>query len=415
MADTPQPGGAGDPDDRPSIPFLGPFDLSQLMGMLQTEGPVNWNVARQVAQWVALEGRPDPTVDDADLAQFEELVRAAQTNVAGATALAATLQSGPRLLGPGAWANLHLDALRSVLETLAGSLNEAIQRELAEIDPEEAASLFEGEAFGDTPFGGEQLAAMLPALAPTLLGIQAGSMLGYLAQHALGRYDLPLPTSDEPTICFVVANIDSFESEWSLPRDDLRFYLALHEVVHAAERSITWVQRRLIDLAREYVSGYEIDSAAFEERFGAIDPSDPEALRAVAQDPAALLGAMQTPGQISVLERLQCLTGVIEGYADTVLALIGRPLVPSFDQIHEAIARHRLERGEAGRFIEGLLGLQLDREHYERGAAFCEGVVDREGLEGLDRLWEREERLPTPAELEAPGLWLARIELPDSA
>jgi len=28
-------------------------------------------------------------------------------------------------------------------------------------------------------------------------------------------------------------------------------------------------------------------------------------------------------------------------------------------------------------------------------------------------LWEAERMLPTPAELDAPGLWLARIELPE--
>ena len=56
---------------------------------------------------------------------------------------------------------------------------------------------------------------MMGLLAPALLGVQAGSMIGYLAQHALGRYDLPLPTGpppvgdspggDAPTLCFVVS------------------------------------------------------------------------------------------------------------------------------------------------------------------------------------------------------------------
>ena len=32
--------------------------------------------------------------------------------------------------------------------------------------------------------------------------------------------------------------------------------------------------------------------------------------------------------------------------------------------------------------------------------------------EGLARLWSDERNLPTPAELDAPGLWLARIDLP---
>jgi uncharacterized protein (DUF2342 family) len=73
-----------------------------------------------------------------------------------------------------------------------------------------------------------------------------------------------------------------------------------------------------------------------------------------------------------------------------------------------------VERGEAGRFIEGLLGLQLERSDYERGQAFCRGVIERAGLDGLNRLWERESMLPTVSELDAPGLWLARIELPTS-
>lgn len=406
MADTPQPGGAGDPDDRPFPPFS--LDLSQLMRMLQSEGPVNWDVARQVATGVALAGRAEPAIDEDDRAQLEELARAAQTHVVGATGLTATFQAPVRALGPGAWADLQLDALRTVLEALAKSLDAAVRQDLEELDPSEASELFGDQTLADDP-----LAAMLPALAPTLLGLQAGSMVGYLAQHALGRYDLPLPVDDPPSLHFVIPNLEQFESQWSLPRADLRFYLALHEVVHAAERSVVWVQTRLVGLAREYVSGYEIDPHAFEERFGTIDPSDPSSLQAIAQEPGALLGAMRTPAQEVALGNLQVLTSVLEGYADSVLARVGRPLIPTFDRIHEAIERHRLERGEAGRFIEGLLGLQLDREHYERGAAFCEGVVERAGAPGLDRLWEREDRLPTRAELEAPGLWLARIDLPE--
>jgi uncharacterized protein (DUF2342 family) len=45
---------------------------------------------------------------------------------------------------------------------------------------------------------------------------------------------------------------------------------------------------------------------------------------------------------------------------------------------------------------------------------FVRGVVERAGEEGLVRLWHSGKELPTPAELNAPGLWLARIDLPDS-
>lgn len=174
MADTPQPGDAGDHDDRPTPPFA--IDFSQLMRMLQTEGPVNWEVARQVATWVALEGSAEPDVDAGDLEQFEELARAAQINVVGATGLTATASAPVRVIGPGAWADLHLDALRPVLEALAQSLDEAIKHDLEDLDPAEAAALLGTQGIESDP-----LAAMLPALAPTLLGLQAGSMVGYLS------------------------------------------------------------------------------------------------------------------------------------------------------------------------------------------------------------------------------------------
>ena len=40
-------------------------------------------------------------------------------------------------------------------------------------------------------------------------------------------------------------------------------------------------------------------------------------------------------------------------------------------------------------------------------------MVERAGENALARLWANEDDLPTPAEVDAPGLWLARIDLPD--
>jgi putative hydrolase len=392
------------------------FDLGQLMRMLQSEGPVNWEVARQVAAWVALEGGAEQPVDPADREQFDELARAAQTHVVAETGLTATFRAPLRALGPKEWSDLHLEALRPVLEALAANLGEVMRAGTSEADAGADPGTSEAAGAGPLgagPLGGDPFGGLLGMLAPLLLGLQAGSMIGYLAHHALGRYDLPLPTSDEPSLCFVVPNVVAFEEAWSLPRPDLRFYLALHEVVHAAQRSVPWVQERLVRLTTEYVSAYELDTAAFESKFGEIDPSDPTSLGGIADDPEALLGAMRSPRQAELLAQLQSLTAVLEGYADSVLERIGSRLIPSFSQIHEAMKRHRLERGEAERFVQRLLGLELEREHYERGEAFCDGVVERAGVDGLNRLWERESMLPTPAELEAPGLWLARIELPE--
>jgi putative hydrolase len=391
----------GNEPERPSFPFG--FDLGQLAQMLQSSGPVNWEIARQVAAWVALEGGSDPPVAGADREQFDELTRAAQTLVVGETGLAATFRAPVDLLGPGAWAELHLRVLRPVLETLATTLAEGMKAEATD-EPDASGG---GAGAGADPF-----AALMPMIVPVLLGLQAGSMAGFLARHALGRYDLPLPTTDEPTLVFVVGHVDEFEREWSLPRADLRFYLALHEVVHAAVRSVSWVRERLVRLSQDYVAGYQMDPGSMEMSLGDFNPADPSSLGEIAQDPEALLGAMRSPAQDEPLRQLQVLTTVLEGYGDAVLERVGRRMIPSFDQIREAMRRHRVDRGEAERFIGKLLGLELDRAAYERGEAFCAGVVERAGPDGLNRMFEREEMVPTPAEIEAPGLWLARIDLP---
>jgi putative hydrolase len=417
--DLPGGGSSGNPfEGFPSIPgfdlaSLSNLDVSQLMRMLQTSGPVNWEVAMQLASTVATEGQNEPLVDEASRAQLEELAHAAQTHVVAETGLAATFTAPVRALDRREWAALHLDALRPVLEALATTLGGVFQADSLGDDENLLASGADPANPDANPFA-NPLAnpmAMLPMLAPLLLGVQAGSMVGYLAQHALGRYDLPLPAADAPSLCFVVRNLDEFGEAWSLDPTDLRFYIAIHEVVHAAERSVPWVRERLVELAIEYVTGYEVDPTVLELRLGDIDPADPAAIQQLAERPEELLGAMQSDRQRAVLERIRVFHAVLEGYADAVLERIGTTLIPSFGQIHEAMARHRIERGEAERFVEGLLGLAVGRDDYERGAAFCAGVVERAGADGLNRLWEREAMAPTPNEIEAPGLWLARIEL----
>jgi putative hydrolase len=405
----------------PAIPGLdfSNIDMTELFQILQSPGPVNWAIATQLATTVATDGEQEPPIAAADQTQLEELARAAQTHVVAETGLAATFATPVRAMGRREWAELHLNVLRPVLEALATTLGQAFSPEaMQELMDDSVTDL--DPSLTDRPEGmpgPEELAAIMPMMAPLLLGVQAGSMIGYLARHALGRYDLPLPTSDAPSLAFVVPNLDEFEEGWSLERADLRFYVAIHEVVHAGMRSVPWVRDRLLSLATEYVSAYELDPNVLDSRlateslFENLDPSDPASIQALAEHPEELLGALRSDRQHALLERARVFHAVLGGYADVVLERVGRTLLPSFDRIHEAMARHRIERGEAERFVEGLLGLATDRDDYERGAAFCRGVVERAGSEGLNRLWEAPSMEPTPSELIAPGLWLARIEL----
>lgn len=397
----------------PGFPNPFGFDLEQLMRMLQSQGPVNLEIARQVATAVATadpetnEPTAEPPIDSATRATFESVVRAAQVTVAETTGIAGTLGVGSECVDRAGWATATIDGLVPVVTSLAGALQRS-----GDAGDDTAPLDLESSGLGPE-MSGDIGAFLMHSLLPLLLGVWSGSMIGQLAHHALGQYDLPLPLHGPPTQRFLVRNVEAFGEEWALPPDELRYALALREVVHGAQRSIPWVRDELERLASEYVGAYEVQPDALQEQLGDINLADPSSIAGFTQlgDPNLLLGAMQSPRQAPMLEALQRFVSVLEGYTDVVVEILGERMMTSHARIDEALRRHRLDRGESAGFVDRLLGLELDRGHYEEGVAFSRGVLERGGVEQLNRLWAGVEKIPTRSELEAPGLWLARIDL----
>jgi putative hydrolase len=389
--------------------FPNPFniDLAELMRMLQSPGPVNMEVARRTAEAMAnldLEtqgAKVEPPIAESEASAFDDVVRAVQLMVTDATGISSALSVPARVVDRATWSTVTLGGLERVLGALAKALAPG-GAPGAEATPATA-----------NPFAPEALFAMLM---PLLLGGWAGSMIGLLSHRALGQFDLPLPLDGQPTLLFVTHNIDDFSREWSLPVDELRYALALREVVHGAQHAVPWVRERLVRDASAYVGAYEVQPDAMEEQLSGFDPSDPSSMEALERlnNPDVLLGAMRTERQQPLLAELQRFVSVLEGYADVVVERLGVRMVPAHARLDEALRRHRLERGDATGFVDRLLGLELDRGHYEAGAAFCRGVLERSDgdLDQLNRIWTDESMVPTAPELEAPGLWLARIDLP---
>jgi putative hydrolase len=237
-------------------------------------------------------------------------------------------------------------------------------------------------------------------------------MVGHLAGTALGQYALPIPRPPGDELVVVAANLRSFGDDWNLPPADLKLWLCVSELATHAVLSIPHVRSALDGLLLAYAGSFRVDPMALEERLGELDPADPTGMQRALGDPAALLGAIESPAQRELKPRLMALVAVIEGYVDWVVDTVGGQLIASYPMLTEALRRRRVEAGEGDRFVEHLLGLELDQAQYERGERFIQGVVDRVGSAGLSRLWERDTWLPTPAEVDAPGLWLARIDLP---
>ena len=392
--------GPFDPGDDPfrNLPLFG--DLAK---MLQQQGPVSWDAARQLATSIATEGASEPNIDPLDRIKLEQLARVADLQVANATGLSTSATGGGVTVVPVTrfqWIQQTLTSHRALFENLATSLGQGTASPDADF----------GDA--DDPMA-KMLGGIMQAFSPVMLGMTAGSMLGHLARRSLGQYDLPIPRPPSDELMLVLGNVDEFGREWSLPEDDLRLWVCVHEVTHHAVLAVPHVRSALESLLHDYVAGFQPDSGALEAKIGELDMSDLSGLSDMQQlfgDPEVLLGAIQSDAQRELLPRLEALVAVIVGYVDNVMDTIGNGLIGSYGMVTEAMRRRRVTADPSDRFVDRLLGLELSQRQYERGAAFIDGVVERAGRDALDRLWSSERTLPTPAEIDAPGLWLARIE-----
>jgi putative hydrolase len=184
----------------------------------------------------------------------------------------------------------------------------------------------------------------------------------------------------------------------------------IHQIAMHAVIARPHVRQRLEQLLAQYCAGFSPDTEALRDKLAGLDVGDMSQLQDALNDPRELLAAMQTPAQLQTLEQIQAIVVAIVGYVDDVVATVAPKLMSSSSMINEALRRKRTTESEGRRFVERLLGVELERAQYERGQRFVEGVRERDA-DSLALLWRGERYLPTPAEVDAPGLWLARLEI----
>jgi coenzyme F420 biosynthesis associated uncharacterized protein len=216
-----------------------------------------------------------------------------------------------------------------------------------------------------------------------------------------------VPRSGPGQLLFVVPNLAAFERDWSLDPREFRTFVALHEVTHRFEFAQPWARDRFQVLLDDYLSTLKLDVEGMQARLSSVDPADPEALRALAGSDEGLFWADLDDEQRLKLGRIQAFMAAAEGYGDHVMQTLGAHLLGSFPRIEEAMKRYR--EGEPGDPVfERLLGVDMKREQYRKGRAFCEVVVEQSDEATLARMWESADAMPSLPELDEPRLWLAR-------
>ena len=396
--------GSIDPDN-PMGGLLG--DLLKVIGSGPGAGDSWFEAARTLAFGVATDGGQDENPDPLVRIGFDELARVAELHVAEATGITAAAGASVSFetVGPGQWSFRLLEAYRPVLKSIVdaqqqGAAAVPTSMDLTELDPDAAGGL------------GGLLGQFALTLGPVFLGMQFGSAAGHLARGAFGQYALPLPWPESTTILLVPGNVARFAEDWSLPLQEVQLWVCLRELTMHAVLTRPGVRSSLATLLGDASAHAAAAQRSVVERLGD-SLGDQVALEDALGDPVALLADLISPEQRNISSALTAQTTAIGAYVDHLTARIAETLTSSPGALREAWYRYRIEEGKGEQAFAGLFGLNVGQDEVDRGRAFVTGVVERAGEDALARLWGDELDLPTPAEVDAPGLWLARIGLMD--
>ena len=385
----------------PEEPFELPPDLlgriplfAELAKVLSwTGGPVNWDLARQIAVALAAGEEHAHEVAGADSNEISDAYRLAELWLAEGPGLATpTRVATVNAMTPARWAE-RATALSEIVDPLAAKVVAAVRDQGPQLGGDEEAAM---------------LAPMLGQMAPVLMGIQAGVVIGTLAGSVLGTYDLPFPVAEEGVVDIVAPTVDAFAASYGLDVRETRLWVSLHQAAHRSLFEATpGVSAQFFALFHNHVSALHVDLSGAFDRLQSLDVSNPERLRE-AMEEEGFFGLSDSPASAEALARVARFLAVLEAYADRAVDAASSRLA-SAPRIAEAAGRRRADAGPGDRMFQRFVGLELPTEQVRAADAFCRGVLHASGWPALARLWDDPGNLPTDIELADPGSWLARV------
>lgn len=355
-------------------------------------GPINFEIARQIAGTIATQ-EPDPMPSVEAGRTLADGVRGAEVLLSGYTRLAPAEPLRTRTMGRATWVLAALDGWKWLLGALGRRFTEGFAQQP-----------------GGAPGAADPnpLEQMMGQVAPLLLGIQSGTVVGHLSADALARHDPPIPMDDDGTLFFVTPNIVGVASEYDLDPIALYGWISLHETARQVIVEVTpWAARYFRSLLLGLVESIEIDTGDMERRLMDLQSGGAEALTAGA-GMEQLIPIAETERYRRALGDLRSFLAIFEGYAEHAVAAVKPQLLGDTGQIDEAMTRRRVTPTEGKQMLANVVGIERDRALETAGQTFCAAVVDRKGITALNEVWAAPDNLPNLAEIKDPFTWMER-------
>lgn len=235
-------------------------------------------------------------------------------------------------------------------------------------------------------------------------GAQLGLVLGFVGSRVLGQFEIFTP--DDPRLLLVAPNMVTVERELGVVPRDFRLWVCVHEQTHRIQfAAAPWLTDYLLENIHEYMRLSDLSTTEVVQRLAAAVKS----LRAHDEDDG-IVGALQSPAQKEVFDRLTAVMSLLEGHADVVMDEVGPAHIPTVRHIRSMFQQKRAGAASGWEgLLRKLLGMDLKAKQYAQGAAFVRQVMADGGMQRLNQVWEAPVNLPTRREIENPQEWLHRL------
>jgi putative hydrolase len=420
------PGGAPDPNDPAAVQRF----MSQLQSMLGNAGggPVNWDLAKQVAiahltgegplgdvtamgpVGFALPGATpaasgsgdaaqpigDPSVSSAERESVTESLRLADLWLDAVCGLPSGIHS-TAAWSRSIWLDQTLPVWRKLCDPVAGRMVAA----MGDLVPPEARAQL------------GPMQSLMVSLGGALFGGQLGAALGSLAGEVLSAGDIGLPLGPTGTAALIPANIRRYGEGLELPADEVQLYVALREAAHQRLfENVPWLRGHLLMAVEAYAAGIKIDRDAIEEAMSRIDPADPETMQQLQLE--GIFGADDSPAQQQALARLETALALVEGWVSHVVDAAADGRLPNLVRLGEMFRRRRAAGGPAEQTFAALVGLELRPRRLREAAAVWAALTEHRGIDGRDSLWGHPDLLPTADDFADPQTYAkTQLDLAD--